>query len=274
MLCRVKKRPRCTSGFLYLRNMKKWLLLLWISAGWCQTPTKDASIPFKADVFCGRDASGALYGILDNTFFRQTGADRVEYRNVSLGHLLRVDLRNPLRMVLFYSDFNTAVLLDNQLNEIQRIPFAEKDPALLVTACGLASQNRLWLYDSLTLRLGLYDLNSGKTTFITQPIPRPVTYASDFNDFYWIDEKGIYYTCNVFGRMVTVGRVATGDGLQLENGRIWRVDGTSIRFFPDGSGVEKTVLDAGKSIKNFAVSDGILSIFTDHEITNYKIPLR
>lgn len=255
--------------------MKKWLFLLWLSTGWCQSPVKEsASIPFSADVFCGRDASGGLYGIIENTFFRQNGTERIEYRNVPLGHIARADLRNPLRIVLFYADFNTAVLLDNQLNEVQRVPFAENEPALLVTACGLASQNRLWVYDSLTLRLGLYDLNTGKTSFITQPIPKPAVYASDFNDFYWIDEKGVYYTCNVFGRMLTVGRLAASQGLQLENGRIWRVDGASIRFFPDGSGTEKTVLDAGKTIKNFAVSDGILSIFTGQEITNYKITIR
>lgn len=255
--------------------MKKWLFLLWVAIGWCQDPmTKGVSVTFEADVFCGRDASGALYGIVDNTFFRQLDGHRVEYRNVSLGNLLRVDLRNPLRIVLFYTDFNTAVLVDNQLNEIQRVSFSEKDPALLVTACGLASQNRLWIYDSVSLRLGLYDLNSGKTAFITQPIPRPQIYTSDFNDFYWIDEKGIYYTCNVFGRMMIVGKAPVGDGLQLENGRIWRVADRAIRFFPDGSGVEKTVLEAGKTIKNFAVSDGILSIFTGHEITNYKITIR
>jgi hypothetical protein len=34
--------------------------------------------------------------------------------------ITKVDLQNPLKIVLFYESFNSALLLDNQLNEIQK----------------------------------------------------------------------------------------------------------------------------------------------------------
>jgi hypothetical protein len=37
--------------------------------------------------------------------------------------ITKVDLQNPLKIVLFYESFNSALLLDNQLNEIQKINF-------------------------------------------------------------------------------------------------------------------------------------------------------
>lgn len=255
----------------------KWMLLFWMSFAMAQsvTLTEIGKVPLQADEFCGRDASGFLYGIKDNTFFRQgEGNRRLEYQNLALGRIKRVDLRNPLRIVLFYADFNAVVMLDNQLNEIQRAIFTDIQPPLQVLACGLASQNRLWIYDSLSQRVGLYDFLQGKTTFITQPIPRPVAYATDFNDLYWLDEKGGYYKGTVFGRLTTIGRLAPTPGLLLESGRIWKATGGRVTFISDGNGTETEVLHVGKTIRDMTFADGILSIFTDHEITNYKITIR
>ena len=39
----------------------------------------------------------------------------------------KVDLINPLKVTLFYEEFNTVVLLDNQMNEIQKIDFSKNE---------------------------------------------------------------------------------------------------------------------------------------------------
>ena len=58
-------------------------------------------------------------------FYKTKDHQSLEYKNISLGKITKVDLQNPLKIVLFYENFNTAVLLDNQLNETQKINFSE-----------------------------------------------------------------------------------------------------------------------------------------------------
>jgi hypothetical protein len=71
-----------------------------------------------------------------------------------LGKITKVDLQNPLKIVLFYESFNVAPL-DNQLNEIQKINFSSNANPIVITATGIASQNQLWVYNSLNQQIGL-----------------------------------------------------------------------------------------------------------------------
>jgi hypothetical protein len=48
-----------------------------------------------------------------------------------------------------------VILLDNQLNETQKNKFLENTSALAVSATGIASQNQLWVYNSLNQQIGL-----------------------------------------------------------------------------------------------------------------------
>jgi hypothetical protein len=57
---------------------------------------------------------------------------------------------------LIYESFNSALLLDNQLNEIQKINFSSNANPIVITATGIASQNQLWVYNSLNQQIGLF----------------------------------------------------------------------------------------------------------------------
>jgi hypothetical protein len=49
----------------------------------------------------------------------------------------------PLNIVLFYENFNVVILLDNQLNETQKINFLENTSAFMVS--GIASKSAVGL---------------------------------------------------------------------------------------------------------------------------------
>ena len=229
----------------------------------------------EADSFVGFDGLKNFYYIKNNVFFKENQNDIWEYKNFSLGKITRVDLHNPLKIMLFYENFNTIVLLDNQLNEAQKINFAEINIPVLVTATGIASQNRLWIYDSLTQQVGLFDYL--KNTFKTITIPFQGTlkyYDSDFNSFQWIDENLNWYSCDVFGKIATLGKVPdfeqfhqVSDQVLLfsKSGKIHLVDLQKKTSY--------TVETVEKTFKKFYYKDQILSIFTGQGITNYKITI-
>lgn len=68
------------------------------------------------------------------------------YSNNRFGRLQSVDVSDPLRVVLFYGDFQQVVVLNNNLNEIANYSFA-KNGNLLVTAVASGNNNSLWIFD-------------------------------------------------------------------------------------------------------------------------------
>ncbi len=260
-----------TYRFRKLAVMKRLFFLFFL----CTLAHAQETVSLKADWFAGIDAMGHYYGVTDNTFFRFDNNSSPEYKNVSLGRISRVDLQNPLKILLFYGDFNTCVALDNQLNETQRVDFSQAVPPLNVTACGLASQNRFWIYDSLTQQLGLYDYLRNTYVFITQPLKGIIRYYStDFNYFQWIDDRHQHYSCDVFGKIRELGPMPANDMVRFDNVKGFWYILQGILYYDDGTGNSKKVLEiADKTVKSFWVKDQILSIFTDHGITNYKISL-
>lgn len=226
-----------------------------------------------ADVFVGFDGMGSRYYLKNNVFYATNEKELWQYENVSLGKPTKIDIKNPLKIMLFYENFNTVLLLDNQLNETQKINFSENDVPIVASAAGNASQNRLWIYNSLTQQIGLFDFLKNTFHSITPPIQGNIKqYQSDFTTFHWIDSALNWYSCDVFGKITSLGKISDFDQIQI-------VDSTELIFTKDGSlllqDLKKnsiyTIENVEKSFTNFFYKDQILSIFTNQEITNYKI---
>ncbi|RYJ53633.1 hypothetical protein DR871_006170 [Flavobacterium petrolei] len=260
--------------------MKKVILLLLISSfsimisqNLKQNAVLMDSIRFDGDQFLGYDPFGFYYTIKNNAFSKINTRDTLEYKNISLGKITKVDLQNPLKIVLFYENFNTVILLDNQLNEIQKINFSESTIPIVVSAIGIASQNQLWIYNSMNQQLGLYDyLNTIYKTISVPSAENIKNYFSDFNAFYWIDNKNNWYACDIFGRITNNGKVPDFESIEIinKNQFIYSTNGSLI--FQDLEKDQKTEIKiAEKSFKKFYYKDQILSIFTSEGITNYKI---
>ena len=262
--------------------MKKLLLifgLLVCLAGHSQkiTPVISGQIPLNAGekTFLGYDGLGAFYQIEHQTIIKQNGAQTWQYKNPQLGKIGRVDLINPLKIVVYFEAQNTVALLDNQLNETQKINFNEKLPDVLPTAVGLASGNRLWMYNSLTQKLGLYDYTQNKWNALgTTLTSAPAQYSSDFNSFFWSNAKSEVYRCDVFGRISLMGILPENDRFVWANEQsiIYQSNG-DLYWFNFNDNKRLFIEIDKKSFYNFTFKDQILSIFTNQGITNYKINL-
>lgn len=262
--------------------MKKVMLLLIIasfsvvsSQNQKLTALKTDSIHFDGDQFLGYDSFRFYYTIKNNVFSKIKTRDTLEYKNISLGKISKVDLQNPLKIVLFYENFNTVIVLDNQLNEIQKINFSENINPIVATAIGIASMNQLWIYNSMNQQLGLYDYLNKEYKTISVPFTESIKhYSSDFNFFHWVDNKNNWFTCDIFGRITIKGKIADFDSVIIinENQLIYSKD--SLLFLQDLEKGKKTEIEISeKTFKKFYYKDQILSIFTSTGITNYKITI-
>lgn len=255
------------------------IFLLFVSVAFAQEallPVRIMATP-KAppERFVGTDAFGWEYVIADNEFRKQKDGKVLKYRNVSLGDITRADLQNPLQIVLFYKKFNSVVLLDNQLNETGTINFNEINSPIIAEAVGLASQNRLWVYDVATQQTGLFDLKKSSFRTLTPPNNNGITwYQSDYNYFYWTDNNNTFFTLNLFGSITSAGSIPAFDAAQLISQNILLLkEGNTLVQYNLATKESKTVSIVEKTFGAFYYKEGILSIFTDSEIVQYKIIL-
>lgn len=258
--------------------MKKWLVILWCCSAnlLAQKLVVKDSLAWKTGTFIGHDALGAQYGIVENVLVKNFSNQSYEFRMPQLGKIARVDLLNPLKLVVFFQDFNTVALLDNQLNLTEKIDFSERttDP-ILALGVALASGNRLWVYDGLSQRIGLYDYSKKEFRKLTTPLQEPpVNYDADFNYFRWVNHRGEAFSCDVYGKIQTLGKVPEHQQLVWANNQILFYTNGNNLYRLDLADNQSVLMEIGKkTFKNFSYKDQILSIFTDQGITNYKITI-
>ena len=262
-----------------MKRLFLFLLAVFTLSGYAQEIGLPARLLVKnrtaTETYVGTDAFGWEYTIADNEFRKSKEGRILKYKTLSLGDIYKADIQNPLQIVLFYRKFNAVVLLDNQLNETSRILFSDLNEPVVAEAVSLASQNRLWVYDVNRQQIGLYDIAKATFRTITSPFSDPLKYyQSDYNYFYWIDTKNNCYSLNLFGKVQQLGKVPEYTQVQLAppgNAIIYNNEGLFVFSFTDNT--LKPVVPVDKSFRGFHYAAQILSIFTENEITQYKVTL-
>ncbi|AOW20612.1 hypothetical protein [Urechidicola croceus] len=126
----------------------------------------------------GKDILDNSYFVIENTLYKKAPNNLNSYKNISLGDITSIDLINSLEIVLFYSDFNSVIILDNQLNVIENIQFQD---TILFVKKGIT--NKLWIYNYDARKIQLYDYKIKKATISSQVITdfEPIKMDGDFN---------------------------------------------------------------------------------------------
>jgi len=109
-----------------------------------------------------------------------TGLRMFNVVNNNLGEIHSIDVGNPFKIMIFYRDQQTILLLDNTLSEIQRIRMADWKLQDVTAAC-LSPDNALWIFDGTHKTLIKMD-DSGMPILTSDPFDmlRPTSARPDF----------------------------------------------------------------------------------------------
>ena len=236
---------------------------------------KVSDTKLTCDIFLGFDNQKSIYSLKNNILSKNSDSTIYQYNNLGLGKITRVDFQNPLQIVVFFKNFNTVVLLDNQLNEIKKIDFNLKSTPVTLEAVALSSQNQIWIYDSISSKIGLYNVNTYAFKWISTMLENPISYyESDYTHFYWTDVNLSLYRISIYGTIEKLVILPKFEAIQLtkSNNLIYQIEHQLYYYDLTSKSSSKIAIDE-KIISKFFFGDGILSIFTQNEITNYKIIL-
>jgi hypothetical protein len=130
---------------------------------------------------------------------RSNGDSLAVFNNVRrFGKLHSIDVSNPLKVLLYYRNFSTIVVLDRFLNERSTLDL-RKQNLIQIKAIGQSYDNNIWLYDELDSKLKKIDddgrlidqSNDFRQIFDTAPSPSHIV---DHDKFVYLydSSKGIY----------------------------------------------------------------------------------
>lgn len=101
------------------------------------------------------DDLGYLYLISTQnevTLYDPNLIQRQAYSNERLGSITSMDTNNPLKLLLFYENYQTIIILDNFLDEIGRYELFDLGYNE-INAVGKSNDNNIWIYDPIDYKL-------------------------------------------------------------------------------------------------------------------------
>ena len=262
-----------------MKNIVIFLFLYSQTVSFCQNQKLKTSAIHSEEIenkiYLGFDGLGNNYFIKNNVFIKQNDTQKWEYKNVPLGKITSVDYINPLKIVVFYEDFNTIIILDNQLNEIQKLNLFDIDNTIFASKIGMASLNQFWIYNALTQQILLFNYLNNTFKNIGNPIQESIKYTqSDFNNFYWIDENNNWFSIDIFGKVNLLANIPPWENIQIiDNDRLLFSSNNVLYCLNNKSKVIYEIEIVEKSFQKFYFKDQILAIFTNQQIKNLKLKL-
>lgn len=200
------------------------------------------------------------------------GKLRWRYSNNRFGKLHSVDVSDPLRIVLFYADFQQVVVLNNNLNEITAYSFA-KNGNLLVSAVASGNNNSLWIFDRISN--ALIKLSSNFTEDIRsanlfqlfdEVVDVKKLAASDQDVFLQRKNNGVLQFDRFGGYVRELPVDSLSDFNITSNIIAYQKGNTLIRYSPITFESSKQLLPISVPIKQVAVGNKLIAVLTEKAV--------
>lgn len=122
----------------------------------------------------------------------RSGGGTYEYQNNRLGKIGKLDITNPMKILVYYPLFQTLLTLDNTLSQTALLSFSGNTNIGTVRAICRSADNYIWIYDESNRLMNKID-NSGK--IITRGIPHyTVVLDTDHEVVMWQANGFIFLT--------------------------------------------------------------------------------
>lgn len=220
------------------------------------------TIPLQADAFIGVDQFENIFYVYDNIFYKNN--TKTSYSNFQLGELTSVDISNPFKIVLFYKDFNSVVLLDNNLNQTDKITFEYN-----VSFVQKNIKNKLWLFNRDTNSLEVYNFKKNLVEFKTPPLTqKPISFQSNINNGYILSENDIQII-DYLGNLTNTIPTKEIESFQVFKKNIIALKNNKLHSYT--SDKKKTFIYEDKEIVDFYFGNNDFYIFDGTKINHFRI---
>jgi hypothetical protein len=233
-----------------------------------------SSTDLKIDKIVDIDNFETFYYLDDNIIYKQQkDGTSINYSNYQLGEITTANTFNPLKINLFYQDFNMVIVLDNRLAEIFKIDFNTVQPYKNITYVSTGFDNTLWVFNVDFQKLELYDYKTNQTRFSAVPVQSLVLdLESDYN-YCWLLTENYLYQYNYFGSMISKIKNTGFTEISKSNGHLVLKKGDTL-YFKHKDREEITPINLPKLLINqFLLTNETLYIYDLEKLHKYQLKI-
>jgi len=255
----------------------RYIFLIFTSLVAAQTQielTQVSSIPLKADQIIAVDNFETIYYVKGNILYKKPKNDfEINYSNVQLGFPTTINAFNPLKINMFYQDFNTILILDNRLAEIFKVDFNTKQPYKNVTHISTGFDNLLWIFNQDLQQLELYNYKTDKLRATTVPVQSNVLQlASDYN-YCWMLTENYLYQYTYFGSLISKTPNKGYTSFAVDNENILIKSKTEF-FYKSKKEETLTAVEMPKLLINqFLLTNETVYIYDSEKLYTYQLKI-
>lgn len=231
-------------------------------------------MPLEAQALIGIDNFGDIYTIEQATFNKKDKSKTITYSNVQLGNITSANAFNPLKINLFYKNFNTAIILDNRLAEIYKIDFNTKQPYRNVSHVSTGYDNTIWIFNQDNQQLELYDYKANISRVTTLPVQSNVLdIKSDYN-YCWLLTENYLYTYNYFGSVISKLKNDGYTEIEEGNGNLILKSGNQLYYMAKDTTVLTPIKLPELLINRFLLTTETLYIYAGETLHQFQLKIK
>lgn len=259
-----------------MKNLIYFFFIYSISIG-AQEPIAATFIKksnLKVDALISIDNFGTSYYLKNNIFYKEINNKAISYNNLQLGTLHTANAFNPLKINLFYKDFNTIIILDNRLAEIFKIDFNTLPDYKNVSHVTTGHDNTLWIFNQDLQRLELFDYKTETTRAQTVPVQSAVLdITSNFSSCFLLTEKYLYIY-NYFGSLRKKIKNTGYTALAESNENIIFKKENALFFMKKNQDSIHPILTSNLLINHFFVTNESLYLYQPEILQEFHLKIK
>ncbi len=218
------------------------------------------------------DHIGNFYVLHQETLtkYDSLGTKSYTYSNLQYGNISHVDVSNPLKILIFFKDFNSILYLDKTLSPQGGIIDLNHLTSLSSLVCS-SYQNGIWLYEPLNSEMIRYNQNfkmssrSGNIQMQLGEVVQPTEMQEVSNRIYITTTKG-FFVFDRYGAFIKTYPFSDAKCLHVINENLFFLKGKNLHSYNTKT-LEHTILDISEFDAEFITFDGsYLYLYTKKKI--------
>lgn len=198
------------------------------------------------------------------------------YSPQQTGNITLVEAWNPLKIFVFYADFQEYVFLDRFLSASQR--FQAPELSRFSGLMTLSNDNNLWIIDYINFGLKKFNINFGDYTIntpfdlILDPDKYEITFIREYQNLVFISDKnsGILVFDNL-GNYLKKFEAEDVDYFSFKGEDLYFISGNDLIKVNIYSGEKSSLPLPKKALFAFLLDDNRLALISENMLTSYKI---
>lgn len=210
--------------------------------------------------------------------FNKKGNQQFEYNNNRLGKIGKIEVKNPLNILVYYPNLAVIIILDRTLSVIKELNLYDLD-VLAPKGIALANDNNIWVYDDITAILkklspeGKILFESRNLNQLVQKQLNPSFLQENNNKVYLSDRENGLFIFDTFGQLKQTIPIKGIDQFQVIGEQIlcWKAGQV---YLLDSSTLEEKILPLPANLEDLKMvraNGELIYITSSNEVSVYKL---